>query len=48
MVFGDKNPDLCCDDKKNVFDNRKIIYVFFYMFCKNEKDFFEKRVSLII
>ena len=32
VVFGDKNPDLCCDDKKkNGFDNRKIKSFFLYV-----------------
>ena len=28
MVFGDKIPELFCDDKKMVFNDRKIRYVF--------------------
>jgi len=28
VVFGDKNPNLYCDDKKMIFDDRKIRSIF--------------------
>ena len=51
MVFGDKNSNLYCDDKKNknkkIFNDRKNGSVFIVK-KKNENDFFKKRVSLTI
>ena len=43
MVFGDKNSDLCCDDKKKkkIFYDRKIRYVF--VVKKEWKRFFLRR-----
>ena len=32
MVFGDKNLDLCCDDKKKMVLTIEKLDLFFYMF----------------
>ena len=47
MFFENKSPDLCCYDKKMIFNDRKIRSVFI-CFKRMKKIFFQKRVSLII
>ena len=49
VVFGDKNSDLFCDDKKKMVFNDRKNQICFYMFKKKMKMiFFKKRVSLIV